>query len=47
MLLTDTEGRLMIANSRALTLFATSEEESEAAAAPCAQQHAVFVGALS
>jgi signal transduction histidine kinase/PAS domain-containing protein len=28
-LLTDTEGRLLIANSRALTLFTASEEESE------------------
>src|SRR4030095_373033 len=28
-LLTDTEGRLLIANTRALTLFTASEEESE------------------
>src|SRR5206468_6092219 len=28
-LLTDTDGRLLIANSRALTLFTASEEESE------------------
>jgi PAS domain-containing protein len=34
-LLTDTEGRLLIANARALTLFTAGEEESEAAAAPC------------
>ena len=35
-LLTDAEGRLLIANARALTLFTASEEESEGAGARCA-----------
>ena len=33
-MLTDTEGRLIVANSRAEKLFAASEEESEDAAVP-------------
>jgi len=34
-LLTDTEGRLLIANARALTLFTASEEESEGRRGRC------------
>ena len=46
-LLTDTEGRLLIANARAVTLFAASEEESEGRRGAVAhEQHAVVVGAV-
>ncbi len=46
-LLTDTEGRLLIANSRALTLFTASEEESEGPPRRRAhEQHAAVLGAV-
>ena len=46
-LLTDTEGKLIIANSHAEKLFAAPEEASEGwRRAVGAEQHAVFGGAL-
>ena len=46
-LLTDTEGRLMIANARALTLFTASEEESEGRRGAVRMNNMLFSSALS
>src|SRR5207245_4951643 len=47
MLLTDTEGRLLIANSRALTLFTASEEESEGRRSAVRMNNMLLSSALS
>ncbi len=46
-LLTDTEGRLVIANSRALTLFTASEEESEGRRSAVRMNNMLLSSALS
>jgi PAS domain S-box-containing protein len=46
-LLTDTEGRLIIANSRALTLFTASEEESEGRRSAVRMNNMLLSSALS
>jgi signal transduction histidine kinase len=46
-LLTDTEGRLLIANSRALTLFTASEEESEGRRGAVRMNNMLLSSALS
>src|SRR5205814_402629 len=46
-LLTDTEGRLLIANSRALTLFTASEEESEGRRSAVRMNNMLLSSALS
>jgi PAS domain S-box-containing protein len=46
-LLTDTEGRLMIANARALTLFTASEEESEGRRGAVRMNNMLLSSALS
>jgi len=46
-LLTDTEGRLMIANTRALTLFTASEEESEGRRGAVRMNNMLLSSALS
>ena len=46
-LLTDTEGRLLIANQRALTLFAASEEESEGRRGAVRMNNMLLSSALS
>src|SRR5207247_9130746 len=46
-LLTDTEGRLLIANSRALSLFTASEEESEGRRSAVRMNNMLLSSALS
>src|SRR4029079_9149044 len=46
-LLTDTEGRLLIANARALTLFTASEEESEGRRGAVRMNNMLLSSALS
>jgi PAS domain-containing protein len=46
-LLTDTEGRLLIANARALTLFTASEEESEGRRSAVRMNNMLLSSALS
>src|SRR5262249_31013602 len=46
-LLTDTEGRLVIANARALTLFTASEEESEGRRSAVRMNNMLLSSALS
>jgi PAS domain S-box-containing protein len=46
-LLTDTEGRLLIANARALTLFTSSEEESEGRRSAVRMNNMLLSSALS
>src|SRR5262249_28544598 len=46
-LLTDTEGRLLIANSRALALFTSSEEESEGRRSAVRMNNMLLSSALS
>src|SRR5204863_3735360 len=46
-LLTDTEGRLLVANSRALTLFTASEEESEGRRSAVRMNNMLLSSALS
>jgi PAS domain S-box-containing protein len=46
-LLTDTEGRLLIANARALTLFTASEEESEGRRSAVGMNNMLLSSALS
>src|SRR5205085_1928906 len=46
-LLTDTEGRLVIANARALTLFTASEEESEGLRSAVRMNNMLLSSALS
>src|SRR5690242_6328947 len=46
-LLTDTEGRLLIANGRALTLFTASEEESEGRRGAVRMNNMLLSSALS
>src|SRR6185503_576781 len=46
-LLTDTEGRLLIANARALTLFTASEEENEGRRGAVRMNNMLLSSALS